>query len=323
MDKTELALLNSAAKSRQKLAKKSKALPKGEGSAVVYLGHIPHGFYEDQMRGFFSQFGEIKRLRLSRSKKTGRSRGYAFVEFQSPEISKIVADTMDNYFLADSYLVCNVLSRTQVHDKLFDGADSTFRKVPWRTIAKQQANKGRTEEQKVKHARKVLDKAEAKRAKLAAAGIEYEFAGVSLDVSQISAKSSTGSAVASAGETSAAAASRGRKRARSEEDSEEAAPAAAAAGSSDAVSKTPAKTPAKKAAASAKKTPARTTGRKTKTRRTEEDTASTPAAAASAAVVTPAAVTPDGKLPDPSPPMTRSRRKTKSATSAKKTPSRK
>ena len=319
MDKTELALLNSAAKSRQKLAKKSKALPKGEGSAVVYLGHIPHGFYEDQMRGFFTQFGEIKRLRLSRSKKTGRSRGYAFVEFQSPEIATIVAETMDNYFLADSYLVCNVLSRTQVHDKLFDGADRTFRKVPWRTIAKQQANKGRTEEQKVKHARKVLDKAEAKRAKLAAAGIDFEFAGVSLDTSHAGAVASAGEGAAAAG----AGASRGRKRARSEDDSEEAAPAAAAT-STAAVAKTPAKTPAKKAAASAKKTPARTTGRKTKTRRTEEDAAATPAAASTpAAVVTPAAMTPDGKLPDPSPPMTRSRRKTKAATSAKKTPGRK
>ena len=322
MDKTELALLNSAAKSRQKLAKKSKAVPKGEGSAVVYLGHIPHGFYEDQMRGFFSQFGEIKRLRLSRSKKTGRSRGYAFIEFQSPEIATIVAETMDNYFLADSYLVCNVLSRTQVHDKLFDGADRTFRKVPWRTIAKQNANKGRSEEKKVKHARKVLNKAEAKRAKLAAAGIDFDFAGVSLDTTHAAPSSSTGAAAAGAGSDGAgAAASRGRKRARSEDDSDSAAPAAAAA----AVSKTPAKTPSKKAAASAKKTPARTTGRKAKTRRTEDDAAATPAAATSAtdAAVTPAAVTPDGKLPDPSPPMTRSRRKTKAATSAKKTPGRK
>lgn len=50
-------------------------------SNVVYLGRIPHGFYEDQLRGYFSQFGELRRLRLSRSKKTARSRGYAFLEF--------------------------------------------------------------------------------------------------------------------------------------------------------------------------------------------------------------------------------------------------
>ena len=36
---------------------------------VIYLGHIPHGFYEDEIRGFFSQFGTIHKVRLSRSKK--------------------------------------------------------------------------------------------------------------------------------------------------------------------------------------------------------------------------------------------------------------
>lgn len=41
-------------------------------SPVVYLGHIPHGFFEDQMTGFLSQFGEVMHLRLSRSKKTGK-----------------------------------------------------------------------------------------------------------------------------------------------------------------------------------------------------------------------------------------------------------
>jgi hypothetical protein len=28
-------------------------------SSVVYLGHIPHGFYEEQMKGYFSQFGDV------------------------------------------------------------------------------------------------------------------------------------------------------------------------------------------------------------------------------------------------------------------------
>lgn len=36
---------------------------------VVILKNIPHGFYENQMYKFFSQFGEISRLRLLRSKK--------------------------------------------------------------------------------------------------------------------------------------------------------------------------------------------------------------------------------------------------------------
>jgi len=42
---------------------------KTEDRGVVYLSRIPHGFYEDQLRAYFSQFGDITRLRLSRNKK--------------------------------------------------------------------------------------------------------------------------------------------------------------------------------------------------------------------------------------------------------------
>ena len=42
---------------------------KGSTRGVVYLGHIPPGFYEPQMKKFFGQFGRVTRLRLSRSKK--------------------------------------------------------------------------------------------------------------------------------------------------------------------------------------------------------------------------------------------------------------
>ena len=34
---------------------------------VVYVGNIPHGFFEPQMKQFFSQFGTVTQLRLSRS----------------------------------------------------------------------------------------------------------------------------------------------------------------------------------------------------------------------------------------------------------------
>ena len=33
----------------------SKAAMEGQGRGVVYLSHIPHGFYEKQMNKFFSQ----------------------------------------------------------------------------------------------------------------------------------------------------------------------------------------------------------------------------------------------------------------------------
>ncbi len=76
---------------------------------MVYIGRIPHGFYEDQMRGYFSQFGEITRLRLSRNKKTGKSKHYAFIEFKHVEVAQVVVDTMDNYLLLGHILKCTLM----------------------------------------------------------------------------------------------------------------------------------------------------------------------------------------------------------------------
>jgi nucleolar protein 15 len=72
------------AKIKQKIKQKSKVVffhsqselhqakkedEEKEEPGVVYIGRIPHGFYEKQMKAYFAQFGKVKRLRLSRSKR--------------------------------------------------------------------------------------------------------------------------------------------------------------------------------------------------------------------------------------------------------------
>lgn len=47
----------------------SKPSWKDQGKGVVYLSHIPDGFYEEEMNSYFSQFGRVTRLNLVRSKK--------------------------------------------------------------------------------------------------------------------------------------------------------------------------------------------------------------------------------------------------------------
>ena len=113
-------------------------------SAVVYLGHIPNDFQEVQMREFFQQFGTIKHLRLSRSKKTGGSKHYGFIEFETPEVAEIVADTMNNYYLFGQKLVCEVMKPSDIHPEIWKGANKRF--VPkrinltWRTTKRFRAS---------------------------------------------------------------------------------------------------------------------------------------------------------------------------------------
>jgi nucleolar protein 15 len=82
------------------------------------------------MRGYFKQFGRVTRLRVSRNKKTGAAKHYAFVEFQSAEVADIVARTMNNYLMFGHILQCRVVPTAQVNPKLFDGANTRFKIDP-------------------------------------------------------------------------------------------------------------------------------------------------------------------------------------------------
>jgi len=89
--------------------------------AVIYISHIPHGFYEKAMRAFFGQFGSVTNLRLGRSKKTGRSCGFAFVEFKYREVAEVVAESMNNYLMFDRLLKCSVVPKERTSKAIFRG----------------------------------------------------------------------------------------------------------------------------------------------------------------------------------------------------------
>ncbi|KAF2759594.1 hypothetical protein EJ05DRAFT_302998 [Pseudovirgaria hyperparasitica] len=142
-DEEEIVVDEPAAIDNVPAAPSSKALQKRlkaagdhvEERGVIYVGRIPHGFYEHQMRAYFSQFGDITRLRLSRNKKTGQSKHYAFVEFASSEVAKIVANTMDKYLMFNHILQVRTVPKEQVHKNLFAGANSRFKAVPRNKLA--------------------------------------------------------------------------------------------------------------------------------------------------------------------------------------------
>lgn len=91
---------------------------------------VPHGFFEPQMKKYFSQFGRVLRLRLSRNKKTGASKHFAFIEFANGEVADIVAKTMHNYLMFGHILQCRVVPSEQVHPELFKGANERFKIDP-------------------------------------------------------------------------------------------------------------------------------------------------------------------------------------------------
>ncbi|OJD31042.1 ribosomal biogenesis protein gar2 [Diplodia corticola] len=114
----------------KKLAKQLKKVKEDNSTGVIYIGRVPHGFYEHQMKAYFTQFGEVKRVRVARNKKTGRSKHYAFVEFANNDVAKIVAETMDKYLMFGHILQVRYIPAEQVHPELFKGSNKRFKAAP-------------------------------------------------------------------------------------------------------------------------------------------------------------------------------------------------
>ncbi|GJE99922.1 RNA-binding domain-containing protein [Phanerochaete sordida] len=158
---------------KQKL-EKAKRKPT-ENRGVLYLGRIPHGFYEEQMKSYFSQFGDVTRIRLSRNKRTGQSKHYGFIEFESSSVAQIVAETMDNYLLMGHILTCKVIPKDEVHPELWLGANRKWRAVPRGRVSRVLHNRPRTEDEQQKAEKRLLKRQAQKKRKLEEAGIKYDF----------------------------------------------------------------------------------------------------------------------------------------------------
>lgn len=126
------------------------------------------------MRAYFSQFGEITRLRLSRNRLTGRSKHYAFIEFASATVAKIVAETMDNYLMYSHILKCKFVPQDQLHPEVWKGANRRFKKTPWNRIEKKRLEKGKTREQWTKRIEQEQKRRQAKIDQLKALGYEID-----------------------------------------------------------------------------------------------------------------------------------------------------
>lgn len=151
-------------------------------SNVIYLGRIPHGFYEKQMQGFFKQFGVVKRLRLSRNKRTGNSKHYAFIQFEEVEVAQVVARTMNEYRLFDHTLSCHLVPVHAIHERMFVGAGKVYKPLPWASIARNKHNAEKTYEQTLAQNKRLVKKEKLKRKALEALGIEYDFPGYAAQV---------------------------------------------------------------------------------------------------------------------------------------------
>lgn len=54
-------------------------------STKVYVGNLPYDATDNDLQALFSQYGPVKEVKVIMDRDSGRSKGFAFVEFEQAE----------------------------------------------------------------------------------------------------------------------------------------------------------------------------------------------------------------------------------------------
>ena len=130
------------------------------------MGHLPWGFDRNVIKTFFNQFGDVLRVFVPKSKKTGRQKGYAFIEFEDIETARIVASTMHNKVVFDRLLDCQVIEDTNRYEEIFRLAEKKFFFKNKYDKFVEKRNKAKTDEEMKERVTLLLKKEEEKREKV-------------------------------------------------------------------------------------------------------------------------------------------------------------
>ncbi|TEB35085.1 splicing factor, CC1-like protein [Coprinellus micaceus] len=80
--------------------------------AILYVGSLHFNLTESDIKQVFEPFGELEFVDLHRDPTTGRSKGYAFVQYKRPEDARMALEQMEGFELAGRTLRVNT-----VHEK--------------------------------------------------------------------------------------------------------------------------------------------------------------------------------------------------------------
>jgi RNA recognition motif-containing protein len=62
----------------------------------IYVGNLPFSVNNEELTSMFSKFGQVTTARVVQDQHSGRSKGFGFVEMESPEEAKKAIEELDN-----------------------------------------------------------------------------------------------------------------------------------------------------------------------------------------------------------------------------------
>ncbi|CAG9836939.1 unnamed protein product [Diabrotica balteata] len=153
---------------------------------LIFISHLPHGFYEDELKKYFTQFGKVSNVIVCRSGKTGNSKGYGYVEFLNPEVAKIAAETMNNYLMFKKRITANFVAPEKRPKGLFMGRPNTITRYSTKVRREKQyqVNIKLNPKNHAKRTANRLTKINKKLEWLKNAGVETSFTPANLEITQ-------------------------------------------------------------------------------------------------------------------------------------------
>ena len=87
------------------LASLIQSSPSSDGDAIssdavetLYVGNLPYRANESAVKEYFSSYAEVQSVRLMKDRKTGKRKGYGFIEVVAKDVDSVIEKTNDSTF---------------------------------------------------------------------------------------------------------------------------------------------------------------------------------------------------------------------------------
>ncbi|MBT1451145.1 RNA-binding protein [Glaciecola sp. XM2] len=83
----------------QKRVKTKSSVTTAEGMATLYVGNLPYKANEESIKSLFAAVGHVESVRLMKDRKTGRRKGFGFVEVEASKLDVFIDRLNDHEFM--------------------------------------------------------------------------------------------------------------------------------------------------------------------------------------------------------------------------------
>ncbi|MFC3121269.1 RNA recognition motif domain-containing protein [Agaribacter flavus] len=100
-----ILLLFITTQSKSAQTSSSEAFNKVSASVTLYIGNLPYKANEDAIKNYFEKVSKVISVRLMKDKRTGRKKGFGFIEVEKSAAKAVITQLNDSVFMERNLIV--------------------------------------------------------------------------------------------------------------------------------------------------------------------------------------------------------------------------